>query len=161
MKKGFTLVEVLLVVAILGIMAAIVFPEFQNHVRLSREAAAKDTLRMLREQIGRYTIEHDGTPPGYMNGLAIGIGLQMQFSNYTNTNGTISPTKTAEFKYGPYFKKIPTNPFNNLAFSVLGDEVDFPESPDGLSGWIYKPATQEIRLNYPGTDSKGIDYYDY
>ncbi|RKY11715.1 MAG: hypothetical protein DRP65_03460, partial [Planctomycetota bacterium] len=48
MKKAFSLVELLIVVAILGILAAIVVPEFQTYTQQAKEAAAKDNLRILR-----------------------------------------------------------------------------------------------------------------
>ena len=51
MKKAFTLVELMIVVAILGILAAIVIPEFQSHSEQASESAAKETLRTIRQQI--------------------------------------------------------------------------------------------------------------
>jgi len=65
MKKAFTLVEILIVTAILGIMAAIVMPIFGEQVQLAKEAAAKDNLRVLRNVIERYAAEHNDVPPGY------------------------------------------------------------------------------------------------
>ena len=67
MKKAFTLVEILIVTAILGIMAAIVMPLFAGHVQLAKEAAAKDNLRILRGAIERYAAEHNDIPPGSTN----------------------------------------------------------------------------------------------
>ncbi|GAH74356.1 unnamed protein product, partial [marine sediment metagenome] len=65
MKKAFTLVEILIVVAILGILAAIVIPQFQAHSQEAKEAAAKDNLRILRNAIELYAVQHGGVPPGY------------------------------------------------------------------------------------------------
>ncbi|GAH57778.1 unnamed protein product, partial [marine sediment metagenome] len=68
MKRAFTLVEVLIVVAILGILAAIVVPQFRSHSQEANEAAAKDNLRILRQQIGLYAAQHSDVPPGYPDG---------------------------------------------------------------------------------------------
>ena len=62
MKKAFTLIEILIVVSILGILSAIVFPEFQAQAQQSRESAAKDNLRILRNAIEIYAAEHNDIP---------------------------------------------------------------------------------------------------
>lgn len=68
MKKAFTLVELMIVVAVLGILAAIAVPAFQGHAARAKKSAAKDNLRMLRTAIGLYTSQHDNLTPGYLNG---------------------------------------------------------------------------------------------
>ncbi|MHC5089176.1 MAG: type IV pilin protein, partial [Planctomycetota bacterium] len=59
-KNGFTLVELMIVVTILGILAAIVIPEFQGHASQSRESAVKSSLHTVRCQIELYKMQHDG-----------------------------------------------------------------------------------------------------
>lgn len=55
-KKGFTLVEILIVVVILGILAAIVIPQFTNASEEARESSLKSNLQSLRSQIHLYKI---------------------------------------------------------------------------------------------------------
>ena len=58
--------------------------------------------------------------------------------------------------------KLPENPFNgSYSTEVLANEEAFPTEATGSYGWIYKPAIKEIRLDWPGTDSEGIAYFDY
>jgi len=145
MKKAFTLVEILIVVAILGILAAIVLPTFQDHITEAKEAAAKDTLRILRQQIEIYTAQHDGVPPGYW-----GSGL---ISAHVFEREMID---------GGYIPRIPENPFNEMhSMQMIADGDAFPAAASGIYGWIYKPQTKQIRLDLPGADTKGIRYYDY
>ena len=67
-------------------------------------------------------------------------------------------------EWGKYLSELPENPFNGISkVEVLQDDEDFPAAPvdTDVYGWIYKPATKTIKLNWPGTDSVGIAYFDY
>ena len=147
MKKAFTLVELMIVVSILGILGAIVLPAFGDHIQQAKEAAAKDNLRILRETIGRYAINHNDVPPGY-----------------ANDDQSISPTgltTTFHLKDG-YLSAIPDNPINGLStIFALSDGTNFPVSADDSTGWLYKPSTKVIKLNSTGTDSEGTLYFNY
>ena len=147
--RAFSLVELIIVVAILGILAAIAMPAFQDHVREAKESAAKDNIRVLRSTVQFYATQHEDVPPGYFND---------------------DPTQPVGFttlwiqlvRDGHYMPAFPDNPFNGSnMITVLGNSDSFPASAPGDTGWIYKPATREVRLNWSGTDSRGQAYYDY
>jgi general secretion pathway protein G len=61
-RRGFTLVEVLIVVVILGILAAIVVPQYVNAEGETQEAAVKKDLQSLRSQIGYYYFKENAYP---------------------------------------------------------------------------------------------------
>jgi prepilin-type N-terminal cleavage/methylation domain-containing protein len=166
MKKAFTLVEILIVAAVLGILAAIVLPTFQGHITEARESAAKDNLRILRNAIELYAAQHNGVPPGYPDGDTSAYPYWMVFFNQmlkaTNASGQYADVGTPGYPLGPYLSEVPINPFRNhdVMMVILNNE-DFPaEAPDTFA-WIYKPETKEIRFGWPGTDTKGVRYYDY
>ncbi|MFC1739155.1 type IV pilin protein [Planctomycetota bacterium] len=163
MKKAFSLYELIIIVAILGILAAIAVPQFQNHSQQAKESAAKDNLRILRNAIEIYTAQHNSTPPGYYNDNLLPAGLfYPQLSAYTDIAGNAIGSPAENHPYGPYISEIPENPFNKKAsITILENAENFPTVADGSSGWVYKPATKQIRLNYPGTDSEDNAYYDY
>ena len=165
-KDGFTLVELIIVVTILGIMAAIVMPTFQGNVARAKESASKSNLSTMRSQIELYRIHHNGFPPGYVNGNGTSVGiLELQFTGTSTVTGlaSTSTVSTAPFLYGPYLKKIPQNPYNKLAtITYVAEATEFPTAVNGTSsGWLYKKETGEIMLNWNGFDSEGIAYYDY
>ena len=62
-NKGFTLVEILIVVVILGILAAIVIPQFSDASTESKLSSSRSSLQSLRSQIQLFMIQHNDTPP--------------------------------------------------------------------------------------------------
>lgn len=139
----------MIVVAVLGILAAIVVPQFQLYSTQAKKAVAKEGLRMLRSAIELYTAQHSGVPPGYEN----------------DDPGT-SPTSTNFINQlagsQDYLIKIPRNPFNNLQnIKMIGNSEAFPGAAIEGYGWVYQAATKTIRLNWPGVDSSGLPYFDY
>ena len=166
MKKGFTLVELIIVVTILSILAAIVLPEFQGHASESKESAAKSSLHTVRAQIELYKMQHDGLAPGYMGGIqATPTVLEYQFTGTSSITGMAVSSKTpsGSYVYGPYLMKIPANPFNNLATitMVSAATTDFSTVADDSSGWLYQKETEIFKINKSGTDSQGTSYVDY
>jgi prepilin-type N-terminal cleavage/methylation domain-containing protein len=164
--KGFTLVELIIVITILGIMAAIVIPTFQGNVATAKESAAKSDLMAMRTQIALYKLQHNEYPPGYINGAGAPIAtVPLQLVGTTTIDGQVSPSTipSSPFLYGPYLKKIPENPFNELSSIAYVDQATaFSAAVDGTSsGWLYKKETAEIVVNWIGTDSKGVAYYNY
>src|SRR5499427_4093491 len=62
-KSGFTLVEILIVVIILGILAAIVIPQFTNASQDARKNSVSSLLQTIRSQIELYKLQHLDTNP--------------------------------------------------------------------------------------------------
>jgi general secretion pathway protein G len=122
MKRGFTLVEILIVVVILGILAAIVIPQFSQASTDSKVSSLQSNLQTLRSQVALYKIQHNDVTPA----AATFADQMTQFSDVAgNVNGT---TKTAVFCFGPYLQVgVPNNPFTNA--NVIG--VDWVYTTDG------------------------------
>ncbi len=147
---AFTLVELIIVVSILGILAAIVLPEFQNHQQKAKETQAKANLKLLRDAIERYAVDH-GVPPGYPdNDSTQTPNYLLVFSQLTVVN--------------KYLSELPKNPFNDkMAFLVLMNNESVTEGMEvnPAHGWIYHPATKTVKINWPGADSEGNSFFDY
>lgn len=129
-SQGFTLVELLIVVIILSILAAIVVPQFASSTTDAKYSALDSNLNALRsatelyyQQHGTYpsaTASSGGTPP---TGGAAGTGaansaqaLIDQLTLYTNAAGQAATASDANYRYGPYLKKgVPIEPVSNSA----------------------------------------------
>ena len=110
-KKGFTLVEILIVVVILGILAAIVIPQFTSASTEAKEAALVSNLQAMRSQIELYKIQHNDELPGVQQGGATCTGADFETAMTTNTD----QDGVAGGRFGPYMQKIPVNPFSTAA----------------------------------------------
>ena len=149
MRRAFSIAELVIVVCIIGILAAMVLPSFQNNAMEAKIAAAKDNLRILRSVVELYAANHKDVSPGYPDNEFSAAPTEEAFIQQTTIDET-------------YLRDIPSNPFNNLnTIDVLADDEDFPVQASGDYGWLYKPLVRKIRIDWPGADDKQIRYYDY
>ncbi len=141
-KSGFTLVEILIVVVILGILAAIVIPQFTDASTEAKVSSMKSDLQTVRSQIELYKIQHNDELPGQGTGST---DFETDMTTYTEVDGTAaSPQEPGDGVYGPYLQKIPTNPWN--------DKYDVTETaPDpgtaGNAGWFFNTTTGAFRAD--------------
>jgi general secretion pathway protein G len=123
-RKAFTLVEILIVVIILGILAAIVVPQFANATEQATSTGTYDQLTKVREAVAVYYVRNGNDWPQ----IQAGVGTWGQ---------VIGPG---------YMREVPVNLWvgNNTA----GRTIIFRDTPDtGFQtsyGWIFDPATGNI-----------------
>ena len=141
-RRAFSLVEVLIVVAIMATLAAIVVPRFFDSVQDADVAVALNNLQNMRLIIERYRGNHHGRMPA---------ASLHELINRTNAKGEIGTTD--EYPYGPYLTDIPTNPLNGLfSVRVIADSKPNVSEVTGAFGWLYHPATGHIFLD-------DVEYY--
>lgn len=164
-RQAFTLVEILIVVVILGILAAVVMPLASGSVVSSQESSLGIDLQLLKRFVLIYKVHHLEMAPGYPEGPGSAPTEQAFVNQATlssNDNGQTAAIGTAGYKRGPYMQMIPRNPMNKLkTIQMLGDGESFPANGDNSHGWVYKASTGEIRADSTGTDYNGVRYYDY
>lgn len=98
-QAGFTLIEVMVVVVILGILAAVVVPNIMDKPDEARISKAKQDVRALEEALNRYKLDNYDYP-STEQGLAALV---------TKPGGTPEPKRWK----GPYVKKVPNDPWQN------------------------------------------------
>jgi general secretion pathway protein G len=120
-NKGFTLVEILIVVIILGILAAIVIPQFSNASTDAKKNSLTSQLQTMRSQFELYKLQHnDSLPPAFKAGAGI-VNDWTEMTSQTDVAGTVvtSPT-TGATVYGPYLQQTPANPLNGHTEVFVG-----------------------------------------
>ena len=146
-NTGFTLIEMIIVVLIMGILAALIVPIISSTSEDAKLNTFKSNLSSMRKAIELYCIQHNNTYPGARNPMG-GVpasqdqarnGFRCQLCRYTDVNGECSPTKDATHKFGPYKKQLglPENPYNNLS-TILIDMTTTDitaRTSDGTTGW--------------------------
>ncbi|MCK4659101.1 MAG: type II secretion system protein [Phycisphaerae bacterium] len=131
-SRGFTLIEVLIVVVILGILAAVVVPQFSDASSDAKLDALQSNLNTIRSQLQLYKMQHNGSWPALAT-------FTNQMTLVSKADGSTAALGTAGYPYGPYLLSIPNNPFTDTNTVTNG--------ADDTSAWHYNASTGEFRAN--------------
>src|ERR1035437_8198219 len=98
--SGFSLLEMMLVVVIIGLIAAIAIPRMSRGAAGAGDSALAGSLAVMRDAIDRYAAEHGGAFPTVANFVA-------NLTTYTDASGAAQATKDTTHIYGPYLRQVP------------------------------------------------------
>ena len=134
-RRAFTLIEILIVVVILGILAAIVIPQFTDASDQANVASMKSQLQTMRSQIELFRIQ-DVVAYNAWDPIAAAPG--------TEWDPLIS---------GDYLQAAPRNPITNASTVEAAPRVDL--------GWVWRDkdgAGPSILFNLYGVDETGLEF---
>ena len=146
-QRGFTLIELMIVVAIIGILAAVAIPKFAEMLRKSKEGASKGSLTNLRSSLTIYLSDNEGGVP--LSGWSAAV-------TEANLRGALIPK---------YLEGIPTVKLGTYhADTGVVDVVQANDRSDSTtpitsdgSGWIYTSVSGgSWWVNCTHTDTKNV-----
>ena len=128
-RRGFTLIEILIVVVILGILAAIVIPQFTDAAGEANRSNLQSQLQTIRGQIELYNVQNPAT--AYDSATGVGTFWDALVQNN-------------------YLQASPKNPFQNGSTQVQ-------TAPGAGVGWVWNttPTGGAWSLNIYGVDENG------
>jgi general secretion pathway protein G len=177
--SGFTLVELLIVVIILGILAAIVIPQFSSSTTDAKESALDANLAAMRNATELFRVQHNGIYPGAVAtsagagcaGGTKGTGLLntgqawidslVMYSDVAGNTCTLGDAVI--YKFGPYVRrKVPADPITgkgSIAADIVVTSTGAPIAPAAATGgWATDTKSGQIVMNSNALDSKAAAY---
>ena len=173
-RRAFTLVELLIVVIIIGILAAVAVPQFGDSATDAKKASLDADLTAMRSAIELYYHQHGSTYPGSVQKHKAGAAdpvahkdaveaFVKQLTCYSDALGSTADTRdTTNYPYGPYLRRgIPKNPLPAAGAIATADSVAVGNGSGPLTaddnpatGWKFSSATGQFIANNGAYDDR-------
>jgi general secretion pathway protein G len=92
-EQGFTLLELMIVMVVIGLLAAIAIPAYVSNIRNAREAVLKEDLHVMRQAIDSYTVDKQKAPQSLDDLVQAGYLKTMPIDPFTRRSDTWMPVQ--------------------------------------------------------------------
>jgi general secretion pathway protein G len=92
-EQGFTLLELMIVMVVIGLLAAIAIPAYTTNIRHAREAVLKEDLHVMRQAIDSYTVDKQKAPQSLDDLVQGGYLKTMPVDPFTHRSDTWMPAQ--------------------------------------------------------------------
>jgi type II secretory pathway pseudopilin PulG len=154
-QQGFTWIELVIIVALIGILSALAMPRLQHLRERAREEETKSNLAAIKAAISIYYGDHEGIWPGTLDVTDKTPGFG--FGNYLDA----MPGVKATFPQEP--AKSPAG--NQVTYKAFIDEPSLAAPNSYGQGWRYDGPRQDntgrIWINSSYLDTQGVSYTTY
>ncbi|HZY61358.1 MAG TPA: prepilin-type N-terminal cleavage/methylation domain-containing protein [Edaphobacter sp.] len=93
-EQGFTLIELMIVMVVIGLLAAIAIPSYTNNIRNAREAVLKEDLHVMRTAIDSYTVDKQKAPQTLDDLVQAGYLKSLPVDPFTRRSDTWVPEQS-------------------------------------------------------------------
>ncbi|MCG3846184.1 pilin [Photobacterium damselae] len=144
-QKGFTLIELMIVVAVIGVLSAIAIPQYQKYVAKAEAASALATLTGLKTNAEAYTIENGTFPDGEsVNGILGAPSTALGTITFTADVSDSKAQPTGKITFA--FAKANVSPLNS------GNTLSLERKSDG--GWTCSSSSKDTGIIPKGCTTK-------
>ncbi|GGG72401.1 type II secretion system protein [Edaphobacter dinghuensis] len=95
-EQGFTLLELMIVMVIIALLAAIAIPSYTNNIRNAKEAVLKEDLHTMRTAIDSYTVDKQKAPQSLDDLVQAGYLKSMPKDPFTERTDTWVPDESSD-----------------------------------------------------------------
>jgi prepilin-type N-terminal cleavage/methylation domain-containing protein len=141
-SPGFTLVELVVVVLILGVLATVAAPRFVDKSKVATENGFRHSLTVVRDAIAAYAAHNGGALPAQDK-----------------------EESTFKKELRPYLRRFPQNPYgdadNARVIKIYGDGAPLATKVSGAGGWLFDCQSGEFIANSVAVSSEVVKFFEY